>query len=110
MVSATSGANVLPYRFETWLSVRAWSATASATAGWAWPRETTASPVMKSRYGRPSASKSNVPSPRTKVAGGSAYVRISAARSSDAAVATLGRHGSTIVPTPESVRSSSRSA
>ena len=71
-VTATSGPTRLPNRLETWLRVRAWVATASATAGWACPSEVTARPERKSRYGRPSVSNSVLPSPRTKVTGGSA--------------------------------------
>jgi len=36
-------------RFETWRRVRAWSASASATAGWACPSDVTAIPPRKSR-------------------------------------------------------------
>ena len=71
-VTATSGPMVLPNRLETWLRVRAWVATASATTGWAWPSDVTARPERKSRYGRPSVSNRVLPSPRTKVTAGSA--------------------------------------
>src|SRR5437764_3588807 len=57
-----------------WSRVRAWSARASATSGWAWPSETTASPPRKSRYSRPSLSHSRVPSPGRKAPGSRAYV------------------------------------
>ena len=71
-VTATSGPTVFPNRFDTWERVRACSATASATTGWAWPSEVTANPDRKSRYGFPAVSKSTEPSPRTKVTAGSA--------------------------------------
>jgi len=47
--AATSGPMVVPNRFDTCSRVRAWVASASATAGCEWPSEVTASPERKSR-------------------------------------------------------------
>ena len=48
-IAATSGPTVVPNRFDTCSRVRAWVASASATAGCEWPSEVTASPERKSR-------------------------------------------------------------
>ena len=46
-VTATSGPTVVPNKFDTWQSVRACSATASATAGWAWPSDVHGEPAQE---------------------------------------------------------------
>ena len=48
-VAATSEPTTVPKRFETCSSVRAWSQSASATSGCAWPSDVTARPDRKSR-------------------------------------------------------------
>ena len=55
--------------------MRACSAIASATSGWAWPSDVTASPERKSRYSLALAVPEPVPSPRTN-ATGKAAVRL----------------------------------
>jgi hypothetical protein len=47
-----------------------WLLTASASVSWAWPRELTAMPAMKSRYSLPSASQARQPRPATSATGG----------------------------------------
>ena len=49
MSSATCQACSVANSDETWTSVEAWRARASATSGWAWPSDTTAKPPRKSR-------------------------------------------------------------
>ncbi len=49
IVVATSGPTVVPNRLDVWSSVVACAYSASATAGWLWPSEVTASPDRKSR-------------------------------------------------------------
>ncbi|RUA24469.1 MAG: hypothetical protein DSY73_03920, partial [Actinobacteria bacterium] len=67
---ATSIWGSVPNRLETCMRVPAWSAIAAAIRGWLCPRLVTARPPRKSRYLRPSASKSSVPAPRTNLTGG----------------------------------------
>ena len=67
MAIAVSVATGLAKKLETWRSVRLCSAMASATTGWEWPSEVTASPQRKSRYRRPWSSHSSVPCPRTNI-------------------------------------------
>ena len=57
------------YRFDTWHSFSAWSATAATHAGSEWPRMFTAMPAAKSRYSLPSVSYSTVPLPCVKTTG-----------------------------------------
>jgi hypothetical protein len=46
------------------------SVSARRTTGWPWPRQLTAQPCTKSRYWRPSLSRSQEPAPSTIVTAG----------------------------------------
>ena len=69
-VRATSPLCSVANRLETCCSLRACADTASATAGWLWPRLTTASPERKSKYSLPCRSHRRHPSPFTNITGG----------------------------------------
>ena len=53
------------YRFDTCISVAAWSWIVLVRCGWPWPRQLTAIPAAKSSQRLPSASNRYAPSPRT---------------------------------------------
>src|SRR5262249_125687 len=47
-----------------------WGVAGARAGGWAWPRELSAMPAMRSVYSLPSASQTRQPSPRTSASGG----------------------------------------
>ena len=70
MRSASSISRSCRNRLEVCATSATWRLTASTMAGWACPSELTAIPAIRSRYSRPSASRTRQPCPRLMASGG----------------------------------------